>query len=589
MRGIARIIALGGLLLAGPALTGCPSGDDSGFDVPDFGDVRDSDGDAPTDESGAEDAPIEVPDCPTGETACGATCFDLLRDPNHCGACGTACVGADVCDNGTCSPTCGGGRLNCDGSCIDAQTDPLHCADCATICPEGLEADPVCTAGVCGLACHVGFYDFDGEPGCEYACTPTGAETCNALDDNCDGVADESFACSAGAAAECTTTCGSTGTGVCGADCTLPAADACTAPAETCNGIDDDCDTRCDNGFGCCMGATASCLSSCGAIGLRTCGADCTWGACESGVEVCNGLDDDCDTILDDDFECARRTTETCTTDCGSTGNHACSDTCVWGACTPPREICNGADDDCDTVIDNGFACIAGTTESCDAGGCPGGSRTCSSTCVWGACQPPADVCDGVDNDCDTTCDEGTACCAGTALACTNSCGVTGTQSCDASCAIVGGCCAATEICRNTCDDDCDGLVNEDCTLGDTCTDSILIPAGTTTLTGDTTTMAADYSGVCVGASGPDMVYRFTVATTRAVTFSTCGGAAFDTVLYAYAATCGSGTYIACADDSCGVQSTITFTATAGVTYYVVMDGYGTASLGPFTLTITGL
>jgi len=581
MRGNARIIAVSGLLLGALALAGCPASDDSGFDIPDFGDVRDGDGDAPADESVADDAPLEVPDCPTGETACGATCYDLRLDPNHCGDCATACTGADVCDNGTCSASCTGGRMNCDGSCIDPQTDPLHCSDCATVCLGGLEADPVCIAGECGLLCHDGFYDVDGDPGCEYACTVAGTETCNAVDDNCDGVTDEGFACSAGAPAECTTACGSVGTGVCGADCTLPAADACTAAAETCNGADDDCDTRCDNGFGCCMGATASCLSSCSAIGQRTCGADCTWGACESGVETCNGLDDDCDTLPDDDFECVRRTTETCTTTCGSIGNHVCGDDCTWGTCAPPREICNGADDDCDTVADNGFTCPAGAGESCDIG-CPGGSRTCSSTCVWGACAPPAEVCDGRDNDCDTVCDDGSACCAGAIVACTNSCSIAGTQGCDAACGLVGTCCSATENCGSTCDDDCDGLVNEDC-----CPGAVAVPTGATSVTGNTCGGTNHRGASCgAGASAPDVPYVYTPTRSGSATFSTCGGASFDTVLHAYT-DCLAGTELACMDDACGLQSTISFAVTAGSVYYVFMDGYSSGACGAFTLTIT--
>ena len=194
-----------------------------------------------------------------------------------------------------------------------------------------------------------------------------------------------------------------------------------------------------------------------------------------------------------------------------------------------------------------------------------------------------------MDDDCDTTTDETFTCAAGSTRTCTNSCGASASQTCDSACNFPLTCCAAAEVCGNTCDDDCDTLVNEDCTRGDTCADAVLIPAGTTTMTGNTTGFASDYGGVCTTASGPDMVFRFTVATTRSVTFNTCGGAAFDTVLYAYATTCGSGVTVACNDDSCGLQSTSTFTATAGVTYYVVVDGYSTGSAGPITLNITGL
>ena len=42
-----------------------------------------------------------------------------------------------------------------------------------------------------------------------------------------------------------------------------------------------------------------------------------------------------------------------CETTCGSVGSEECAETCVWsGVCTPPAEACNGVDDDCDGAID---------------------------------------------------------------------------------------------------------------------------------------------------------------------------------------------------------------------------------------------
>jgi hypothetical protein len=40
--------------------------------------------------------------------------------------------------------------------------------------------------------CEPGYIDLDRQAanGCEYACTPTGPETCNGLDDDRDGVVD---------------------------------------------------------------------------------------------------------------------------------------------------------------------------------------------------------------------------------------------------------------------------------------------------------------------------------------------------------------------------------------------------------------
>lgn len=52
---------------------------------------------------------------------------------------------------------------------------------------------------------------------------------------------------------------------------------------------------------------------------------------------------------------------ETCATACGSVGKHSCSKHCRWSTCTAPKESCNGADDNCDGVTDEG--CSAPTAD----------------------------------------------------------------------------------------------------------------------------------------------------------------------------------------------------------------------------------
>jgi hypothetical protein len=165
----------------------------------------------------------------------------------------------------------------------------------------------------------------------------------------------------------------------------------------------------CDDavGMACCAGQSGSCTTSCGSTGTRTCLDTCVWGTCEPPAETCNGADDNCSGTCDDGFECCAGSTGSCPTPCGGTGTRTCSAVCAWGSCEIAAETCNGADDDCDTVCDNGFSCCRGETETCSTSCSSTGTRTCSTSCTWGTCTPPAETCNGVDDDCDGTADEG--------------------------------------------------------------------------------------------------------------------------------------------------------------------------------------
>ena len=75
-------------------------------------------------------------------------------------------------------------------------------------------------------------------------------------------------------------------------------------PAESCNALDDDCDTAFDETFPCIRGRTVSCENLCLVLGTQTCTNDCTLPLeCCGPREYCDcGMcDDDCDTVTDED------------------------------------------------------------------------------------------------------------------------------------------------------------------------------------------------------------------------------------------------------------------------------------------------
>jgi hypothetical protein len=141
-----------------------------------------------------------------------------------------------------------------------------------------------------------------------------------------------------------------------------------------------------------CDGGEEACVTPCGTNGTRVCSAACFWEPCMPPAETCNGEDDDCDGEPDEDFECAEGRTTACASRCGSTGTGLCASGCHVPPpldCDPPAETCNGEDDDCDLGCDEGFGCCAGETQSCITAGGLAGTRTCTAACAWDDCEPP--------------------------------------------------------------------------------------------------------------------------------------------------------------------------------------------------------
>ncbi|MBV71986.1 MAG: hypothetical protein CMH52_11705 [Myxococcales bacterium] len=134
---------------------------------------------------------------------------------------------------------------------IDLNSDEQNCGACGSIC-ERPNAQVECRAGACLIsACVDGFVNLNEEPsdGCECELNNDGQEACNDIDDDCDGLVDETFpvgdTCAAGVGA-----CVTSGVFVCGDNAEV----SCNAmpqdgTQEVCNGFDDDCDGRTDEDF----------------------------------------------------------------------------------------------------------------------------------------------------------------------------------------------------------------------------------------------------------------------------------------------------------------------------------------------------
>jgi len=287
-------------------------------------------------------------------------------------------------------------------------------------------------------------------------CTPS-AETCNNRDDNCNGQVDENVT-------ESCTEGGQSGTRTCTAGQWGACETSCTPSQETCNGKDDDCDSAVDEDADG-NALTRDCTTTSNQQGKQTC-TQGAWGACESSctpvVESCNGKDDDCDGIMDegDDGQPLKRD---CSNDCGP-GTEVCAGG-QFTSCTAPQpktEACNGVDDDCDGEIDDGFECAKGEQGACgtDVGECEFGTRTCGATCQWGNCiggvNPGTEVCEGSkDEDCDGTVDNACTCTDGQEKDCCGGTQITCTGGTWPSCPA-----PPAETC-NSKDDDCNGLVDD--------------------------------------------------------------------------------------------------------------------------------
>jgi len=319
-------------------------------------------------------------------------------------------------------------------------------------------------------------------------------------------------------------------------------------------------------------------------------------------VDTCMEPAGDCSHTADDSL-CA--TDQTCDTAMGC----VTPPPCLGDAECDDGLACNGAET-CDPAI----GCRSGTPPSCDDGlactadACEEPAGTCTHVgtdadgdgyvaagCGAGAdCNDgasgvhpgAAEICDGVDNDCSGSPDDGggLACALGSpAMSCTTTCSTAGTRPCTTSCAW-GACAAATETCGNSCDDDGDGMVDEGCAAppppNDQCTGAILL-SGSGTRTTDTLVSATAQSTDC--GSGVEVFYRVSVSR-RSILYLDTFGTGFDTRI-SYRGTSCPGAASSCTDDSCGtLQTQVAVVVNAGTHYFAVHTYSSFTTPGPLAL-----
>ena len=350
-------------------------------------------------------------------------------------ALGTACTGIGACGPGvvecnrvslqvTCSSnpdgsapgvrpeTCNGQDDDCDG-----QTD-----EDVTPGPDACRHGGICAGKVIPAACVGGRWvcDYSGVPGFRET-----EDRCDGIDEDCDGTPDDDFLVGLPCDGPDTDFC-KNGVFVCradgrGSEC---GPESITDIAEVCNGRDDDCDGLTDENFPVgelCDGPDPDeCLN-----GRYVCLPDGSGVSCQEsnvGWEICNGLDDDCDGQTDEDFPvglpCDGPDEDRC-----ASGVFQCLPDGLGVECvgdvpsTPAREVCNGLDDDCDGQIDEDWNWrgipVGGACDGIGACGigrvvCKSPSAATFSTNPDGPdSQAREEACNGLDDDCDGEADEG--------------------------------------------------------------------------------------------------------------------------------------------------------------------------------------
>ncbi|MBI2669033.1 PQQ-binding-like beta-propeller repeat protein [Candidatus Woesearchaeota archaeon] len=256
---------------------------------------------------------------------------------------------------------------------------------------------------------------------------PAIEDICNSIDDNCDGQTDEGvtfndwykdhdgdgFPTSSESVKACMPPEGYRAHNPLDPwDCNDSEIDVSPVAIEVCNGLDDNCNGQMDEGLPLSAWYKDNDQDSFGDQDTKEFFCNIPPGEYVNNPQDCNDSDPDinpnttevCDNV---DNNCDGQVDESlileCYTGCG-TGSQLCENG-GWTACTAPlpeEEVCDGIDNDCNGLIDENLLKICSTA-------CGEGIEGCVNE-QWKECtapKPEPEVCDHVDNNCDGAVDEG--------------------------------------------------------------------------------------------------------------------------------------------------------------------------------------